>query len=82
MTWNSRLTWNVTESLVLFDSVYDYPHVIVDGEEQIHIDLAPGRYTVEADYLTIPDTAYLILVRLTRASDPRADDQPALFRQF
>jgi hypothetical protein len=36
------------------------------------VDLAPGHYTAEAAYLEIPDTAYLILVRLTPRS-PRAD---------
>lgn len=70
VSWRSRLSWEITEPLVLFDSVYDYAHVIAAGEEQIHVDLAPGRYIVEAGYLEIPDTAYLILVRLTRDIRP------------
>lgn len=68
--WGSQLSWEITESLILFDSVYDYPHVLTEGEEQIRVDLAPGRYTVEAAYLHIPDIAYLILVRLTPATQP------------
>ena len=70
MSWSSRLLWEVTEPLVLFDSVYDYGHVAADSKEHIHVDLAPGRYTVEAAYLEIPDTAHLILVRLIPAAQP------------
>jgi hypothetical protein len=65
ITWQNPLTWEVTEPLMLFDSVYDYPYVLTANEEQLRIDLAPGLYLVEAAYLEIP-TAYLILVRLTR----------------
>ena len=70
INWGSRLSWEVTEPLILFDSAYDYPYVVNAGEEQIRVDLTPGRYTVEAAYLEIPDTAYLILVRLTPAAQP------------
>jgi hypothetical protein len=70
VNWGSRLGWEVTEPLILFDSVYSYPEVVTDREEQIRVDLTPGRYTVEAAYLEIPDTAYLILVRLTPSSQP------------
>ena len=56
--------------LILFNSVYDYPHVVTEGEEQLRVDLTPGRYTAEAAYLEIPDTAYLIRVRLTPATEP------------
>jgi len=65
--WQSQLTWEITEPLILFDSAYDYPHVVSAGEEQLRIDLPPGRYSAEAAYLEIPDTAYLILVKLTPA---------------
>jgi hypothetical protein len=44
-----------------------YPYVVSAGEEQLRIDLPPGRYSAEAAYLEIPGTAYLILVRLTPA---------------
>jgi len=67
ISWESQLTWEITEPLILFDSAYDYPYVVSAGEEQLRIDLTPGRYTAEAAYLEIPDTAYLILVRLTPA---------------
>jgi hypothetical protein len=70
INWGSRLSWEIAEPLILFDSVYDYPHVVTEGEEQIRVDLTPGRYTAEAAYLEIPDTAYLILVRLTPATQP------------
>ena len=70
ITWESRLSWEITEPLILFDSVYDYPYVVTDGQEQLRIDLAPGRYTAEAAYLEIPDTAYLILIRLTPSTQP------------
>ena len=65
--WESPLTWEITEPLTLFDSAYDYPHVVSAAEEQLRIDLTPGRYTAEAAYLEIPGTACLILVRLTPA---------------
>ena len=65
--WESPLTWEITEPLILFDSAFDYPYVVAAAEEQLRIDLAPGRYTAEAAYLEIPHTAYLILVRLTPA---------------
>ncbi|HVB43973.1 MAG TPA: Imm21 family immunity protein [Streptosporangiaceae bacterium] len=64
INWGSRLTWEITEPLILFDSAYDYPHVIAEQEEHLRVDLTPGRYTAEAAYLEIPDTAYLILIRL------------------
>ena len=70
VNWGSRLSWEITEPLILFDSAYDYPWVVTQEEEQIRVDLTPGRYTVEAAYLEIPDTAYLILVRLTPAAQP------------
>jgi hypothetical protein len=65
--WESQLTWEITEPLILFDSAWDYPYVVSAGEEQLCIDLPPGRYSAEAAYLEIPDTAYLILIRLTPA---------------
>jgi hypothetical protein len=69
--WESQLTWEITEPLILFDSVNDYPYVVLSaGEEHLRIDLPPGRYTAEAAYLQIPDTAYLILVRLTPSNLP------------
>jgi hypothetical protein len=38
LAWESRLTWEITEPLILFDSVYDYPCVVSAGEEQLRID--------------------------------------------
>lgn len=70
INWTSRLSWEITEPLILIDSAYDYPWVVTQGEERIRVDLTPGRYVVEAAYLEIPDTAYLILVRLTPAAQP------------
>ena len=70
INWGSQLSWEITEPLILFDSVYDYDYVVAEGEEQLRIDLTPGRYTAEAAYLEIPDTAYLILVRLTPSTQP------------
>ena len=42
----------------------------MNGEEQLRIDLTPGRYTAEAAYLEIPDTADFILIRLTPSTQP------------
>jgi hypothetical protein len=42
--------------------------VVSAAEEQLRIDLTPGRYTAEAAYPEVPDTAYVILVRLTPAN--------------
>jgi Immunity protein 21 len=73
INWGSQPSWEITEPLILFDSVHSYPEVITDREEHIRVDLTPGRYTVEAAYLGVPDTAYLILVRLTPSTQPASD---------
>jgi hypothetical protein len=49
--WNPSLTWKITEPLILFDSAYDYPHLVDANEEHLRIDLSPGRYIAEATYL-------------------------------
>jgi hypothetical protein len=66
--WEPVLSWNVAEPAILFDSAYDYPHLIAAGEERLRINLAPGRYEVQAAYVEIPEEACLILVRLARSS--------------
>lgn len=66
--WESQLTWEISEPVILFDSARAYTHVVSANEEQLRIDLAPGNYVAEAAYLKVPDTAYLILVRLTPRS--------------
>jgi hypothetical protein len=49
-----------------FSDITALSHALVPArEEQLHTDLKPGRHTVEAAYLEAPDTACLILVRLT-----------------
>jgi hypothetical protein len=68
--WESQLTWHITEPLILFDSAWDYPYAVSAGEEQLRVDLTPGHYTAEAAYVEVPDTAYLILVRLTPVQQP------------
>jgi Immunity protein 21 len=62
--WEPKLSWEVTEPVILFDSAYDYPHVIDANEEHLRVSLTPGNYDVQAAYLEVPDEAYLILVRL------------------
>jgi hypothetical protein len=66
--WKPGLTWKVTEPLILFDSAYDYPHVLAASEEHQRIDLTPGRYHVQPAYIETP-TAFLILVRLLPSND-------------
>jgi hypothetical protein len=63
--WQEQLIWSITEPVILFDAVYSFAEVITDNEEHLQIDLLPGRYVVEAAYLKIPDTAWLVLIRLT-----------------
>jgi hypothetical protein len=67
LTWESQLTWEITEPLILIDSVYDYRDVVSAEAGQLRVDLTPGRYTVEAAYVEIPGIAYLILVRIAPA---------------
>nr|WP_062347476.1 Imm21 family immunity protein [Herbidospora yilanensis] len=64
VNWESWLNWRITEPLILFDSVYDYPHVLRSRQEQLRLDLPPGDYTAEAAYMEIP-MAYLILIRFS-----------------
>jgi hypothetical protein len=61
--WDERLHWDVTEPVILFDSVYNADEI--SEEQHLRIGLAPGRYDVQAAYAETPE-AYLILVQLTQ----------------
>lgn len=67
--WEPGPDWEITEPVILFDSTYDYPHVVDTGEERLRINLVPGSYGIQAAYVEIPDEAYLILVRLLASRD-------------
>jgi hypothetical protein len=60
--WEEEIEWTVTESAVLFDSVFS--NAQISDEEHLIIPLTPGRYAVEAAYVEVPE-ACLLLVRLT-----------------
>lgn len=61
--WEPGPIWNVTEPVILFDSVYDSTEI--ENEEHLRVELATGEYVIEAGYVETPGE-YLILVRLTR----------------
>lgn len=67
--WEPGLSWEVTGPVILFDSAYDYPHVIDAENGRLRVNLARGRYDVQAAYVEIPDEAYLILIRLAADHD-------------
>ncbi|EWM15240.1 Imm21 family immunity protein [Kutzneria sp. 744] len=67
--WEPAINWEITEPVILFDSVYDYPHVIDAAEDRLRLCLPPGHYDIQAAYVEIPDEAYLILVRLLTSGD-------------
>ena len=67
--WEPGLSWEVEEPVILFDSAYDYPHVIDANEERLRVNLAPARYDVQTAYVEIPDEAFLILIRLAADND-------------
>lgn len=67
--WEPGLSWEVAEPVILFDSAYDYSHVVSANEEHLRISLTPGRYLVQAAYVEIPQEAYLILVQLLASTD-------------
>ena len=62
--WEPGPFWEITEPVILFDSAYDYPHVVEANQECLRVSVTPGRYHVQAAYIEIPEQAYLILVRL------------------
>ncbi|MEU0566472.1 Imm21 family immunity protein [Nonomuraea sp. NPDC005983] len=64
VAWDDELTWDVSEPLILFDSVYG--HEYLQGEVHLRINLPMGRHVVRAGYHEAPD-AYMILAQFTPA---------------
>jgi hypothetical protein len=65
IAWQETVYWSVTETVILFDSVYS--GLDLAANEHLRVDLAPGRYTVRAVYVEPPD-ALPTLVHLARES--------------